>query len=50
MAGLGVAVTLPKLASANLVESLVIHLVVPTCDQIENHLYKNVRVNAKECE
>jgi hypothetical protein len=43
-------VMLPKLASANPVESLAIHPVEPTCDQVGNHTYKNVRVNAKECE
>jgi hypothetical protein len=43
-------VTLPKLALANLVESLAIHPVEPTCDQMGNHHYKNVRVNVKEGE
>jgi hypothetical protein len=37
----------PKLASANPVESLAIHLVEPTCDQMGNHPYKKVRVNVK---
>ena len=40
----------PKLALANPVESLAIHPVEPTCDQVGNHPYKNVRVNAKEGE
>jgi hypothetical protein len=39
----------PKLASANPVESLVIHPVELTCDQMGNHPCKNVRVDAKEC-
>jgi hypothetical protein len=34
-------VTPPKLALANLVESLAIHLVEPTCGQIGNRPYKN---------
>jgi hypothetical protein len=43
-------VTPPKLGSANPVELLAIHSVEPTCDQMENHPYKNVRVNAKKYE
>jgi hypothetical protein len=46
----GCCVTPPKLASANPVESLVIYLVEPTCDQMGNHPYKTDRVNARECE
>jgi hypothetical protein len=46
----GWIVTLPKLISANPVESLTIHPVEPTCDQMGDHPYKNVRVNAKEGE
>jgi hypothetical protein len=43
-------VTPPKLASANLVESLAIYPFKLTCDQMENHPYKNVRVNARKDE
>jgi hypothetical protein len=43
-------VTPPKLALANLMESLAIHSAEPTCDQIGNHPYKNIRVNAREGE
>jgi hypothetical protein len=39
-------VTPPKLASANLVVSLAIHPVKPTCGQMSNRPCKNVRVNA----
>jgi hypothetical protein len=40
----------PKLALTNLVESLAVHLGEPTCDQIGNHPYKNIRVNVREGE
>jgi hypothetical protein len=41
----------PKLALTNLAESLAIHPVEPTYDQMGNQPYKkNVRVNAKEGE
>jgi hypothetical protein len=43
-------VTPPKLASANLMESLAIYPVEPTHDPTGNHPYKIVRVNAKEDE
>jgi hypothetical protein len=43
-------VTPIKLASVNPVESLAIYPVKPTCDQMDNHPYKTVRVNAKEGE
>jgi hypothetical protein len=39
-----------KLASANPVESLAIYPVEPTCDQMGNRPYKNVKVNAMEDE
>jgi hypothetical protein len=39
-----------KLASANLVELLAIYSFKPTCDQMDNHHYKTVKVNAKEGE
>jgi hypothetical protein len=37
-----------KLALANLVESLAIHPVEPTCGQIGECPYKTVRVNARK--
>jgi hypothetical protein len=40
----------PKLALANLVESLAIYLSWPTCDQTGNHSYKKVKVNVREDE
>jgi hypothetical protein len=43
-------VTALKLASANPVESLAIHPFKPTCDQTRNHLYKTIRVNARQGE
>jgi hypothetical protein len=39
-------VTSLDLASANPVESVAIHPIEPTCDQMGNHPYKIVRVNA----
>jgi hypothetical protein len=45
-----ILVTPLKLASANPVESLAIHPVEPTYDQMGNHPYKNVRLNTKEGE
>jgi hypothetical protein len=39
-------VTPPYLTLANPMESLAIHLLEPTCDQMGNHPYKTVRVNA----
>jgi hypothetical protein len=44
----GLCVTPPKLASANPVESLAIHLVEPMCGQIGNHPYKNCQSKCKE--
>ena len=41
-------VTLPKLALANLVESLAIHPFKPTCDQTGTHPYKTLRVNVRK--
>jgi hypothetical protein len=46
----GEHVTPPKLASANLVESLAIHPNELTCDQLGDHPCKIVRVDAKEGE
>jgi hypothetical protein len=40
----------PKLALANPMESLAIYPFEPTCDQMGNHPYKNVRVNVREGE
>jgi hypothetical protein len=48
--GRGTGVMPPKLALANLVESLTIYPVETTCDQTRNRPYKNVRVNAREGE
>jgi hypothetical protein len=45
---LDTCVTPPKLVLANLVESLAIHLVEPTCGQIGECPYKTVRVNARK--
>jgi hypothetical protein len=50
LAGVSVGVTPSKSASTNPVESLAIHPVEPTCDQLSNHPCKNVRVYAKEGE
>jgi hypothetical protein len=50
LAGVSVGVTPLKSASANPVESLAIHPVEPTCDQLSNHPCKNVKVYTKEGE
>jgi hypothetical protein len=44
------AVTPQKLAFANPVELLAIYPFKPTCDQMGNHLYKNIKVNARKGE
>jgi hypothetical protein len=46
----GPSVMPPKLALTNLVESLAIYPVEPTCDHMGNYPYTTVSINAKEDE
>jgi hypothetical protein len=48
--GLGRLCNAPKISFANLVESLAIHPVEPTCGQIGNRPYKNYQSKCKEGE
>jgi hypothetical protein len=50
LVGVSVGVMPLKSTSANLVESLAIHPVEPSCDQLSNHPCKNVKVYTKEGE